>query len=63
MESKGFMGYPKRGNACELSTYGHEQYPLDNLNQNNWAHVVCRLPQIGYCFPCKFKQYPSNSLD
>ncbi len=35
MELKGFMGYTKKGNACELSTYGHEQYPSDNLNQNN----------------------------
>jgi len=24
MELKGFMGYPKKGIACELNTYGHE---------------------------------------
>jgi hypothetical protein len=24
MEPKGFMGYPERGIACELSNYGHE---------------------------------------
>jgi hypothetical protein len=35
MEPKSFMGYLKRGSACELSSYGHEQYPFDNLNQNN----------------------------
>jgi len=35
MEPKGFMGYPKRGNACELKNSGHEQYPFDNSNQNN----------------------------
>jgi hypothetical protein len=35
MEPKGFMKYPKRGSACELSTFGHEQYPFDSLNQNN----------------------------
>ncbi len=51
MEPKGFMGYLKRGNACELSSFGHEQYPSDNLNQNNWAHGVYRLPQWGYYFP------------
>jgi hypothetical protein len=28
MEPKGFMGYPKRCNACELSTSEHEQYPF-----------------------------------
>ncbi len=35
MEPKSFMGYLKRGTACELSSYGHEQYPFDNSNQNN----------------------------
>jgi len=27
MEHKGFMGYLERGIACELSSYGHEEYP------------------------------------
>jgi hypothetical protein len=35
MEPKGFMGYLKKGNACELSTSGHEQYPYNSSNQNN----------------------------
>ncbi len=35
MEPKGFMGYLERGNACELNSFGHEQYPFDSLNQNN----------------------------
>jgi hypothetical protein len=35
MEPKGFMGYPKRGSACELNTSRHENYPFDSLNQNN----------------------------
>jgi hypothetical protein len=35
MEPKGFMGYFERGNACELNSFGHEQYPSDNPNQNN----------------------------
>ncbi len=50
MEPKGFMGYLEGGSACELSSYGHEDYPSNSLNQNNWAHGVCRLPQIGYYF-------------
>jgi len=35
MEPKGFMGYFERGNACELNSFGYEQYPSDNPNQNN----------------------------
>ncbi len=35
MEPEGFMGYLKRGNARELSSFGHEQYPFNNPNQNN----------------------------
>jgi hypothetical protein len=40
MEPKGFIGYLERGSACELNSLSHEQYPFDNLNQNNWAHGV-----------------------
>jgi len=54
MEPKGFMGYPRRGSACELSNFGHEQYPSNSLNQNNWTHGVCRLPLIRYCFLSRF---------
>jgi hypothetical protein len=60
MELKGFMGDSKRSSACELSIFGHEQYPFNSLNENNYAHGVCRLPQIRYGFPCKFRQYPSR---
>jgi hypothetical protein len=35
MESKGFMGDMKRGNACELNIFGHEQYPFNSPNKNN----------------------------
>jgi len=48
------MGYLKRGSACKLSSFGHEQYPSNNPNQNNEAHGVYRLPQQGYCFPSRF---------
>ncbi len=30
MEPIGFMGYPEKGSACELSSYGHEQYPFNS---------------------------------
>jgi hypothetical protein len=35
MEPKGFIGYLEKGSACELSSFGHEQDPFNNLNQNN----------------------------
>ncbi len=44
MEPKGFMGYLKRGSACELNNFGHEQFPFDNLNQNNLIHGVYKIP-------------------
>jgi hypothetical protein len=58
MEPKGFMGYPKWGSAYELSIFGHEQYPFNSPNQNNWAHVVYSLSQIGYYFLCRFRHTP-----
>ncbi len=30
----------KDGNACALSSFGHEEYPIDSLNQNNLTHGV-----------------------
>jgi len=35
MEFKGFMGDLKKGSECELSIFGHEQYPFNNMNENN----------------------------
>ncbi len=35
MEPKDLMGYLERGSACELNGFKHEQYPSNNLNQNN----------------------------
>ncbi len=40
MEFNVFIGYPKRGIACLVNPYGHEQYPSNNLDQNNSAHDV-----------------------
>jgi hypothetical protein len=31
-----------------LNSYGHEEYPSNNQNQNNWAHGVYKLPQIRF---------------
>jgi hypothetical protein len=28
-----------------LNIFGHEDYPTDNLNQNNLAHGVYRIPK------------------
>jgi hypothetical protein len=45
MEPKRFLIYANRGIACALSSdFGHEQYPLDNLLQNNYAHGVYKIP-------------------
>ncbi len=45
MEPNVFMGYCKRGIASVLSSFGHEQYPSHNLNQNNFAHGVYNVTQ------------------
>ncbi len=44
MEPNIFLGYPKRGIACSLNPFGHEQYPSDSLDQNNSAHGVYEVP-------------------
>jgi hypothetical protein len=45
MEPKGFLIYINNGIACALSNnYGHEQYPFDNLLQNNYNHGVYKIP-------------------
>jgi hypothetical protein len=40
MEPDVSLGYPKRGIACLVSPYGHEQYHFNSLDQNNLAHGV-----------------------
>jgi hypothetical protein len=40
MEPNVFLGYPKKGIACLMSPFGHEQYPFTNLDQNNSTHGV-----------------------
>jgi hypothetical protein len=50
MEPKGFFEYLKRGIVNALSSYGHEQYPSDNLHQNNSTHGVYRIPNEDIAF-------------
>jgi hypothetical protein len=40
IEPNVFLGYPKRGIACLVDLYGHEQYPSNSLDKNNFAHGV-----------------------
>jgi hypothetical protein len=40
MEPNVFLGYPKRGIACLVSLFKHEQYLSNILDQNNSAHGV-----------------------
>jgi hypothetical protein len=40
MEPNVFMGYPKRGIACLVSLFGHEQYPYNSLDKNNLTQGV-----------------------
>ncbi len=35
MEPNVFLEYHKRGIASVLNSFGHEQYPIDSLDQNN----------------------------
>jgi hypothetical protein len=56
MEPKGFLIYPNKGIACALSNnYGHEQYPFDNLLQNNYAYGVYKILSSMYCFLSRFE--------
>jgi hypothetical protein len=40
MEHNVFLGYLKRGVACSLNLFGHEQYLFNSLDQNNLTHGV-----------------------
>jgi hypothetical protein len=45
MEPNVFMGYLVRGIIGVLSSFGHEQYPFESLDQNNSAHGVYNVMQ------------------
>jgi hypothetical protein len=45
MEPNVFLQYHERGNSHLLNPFGHEQYPFNNLDQNNSDHVVSNVTQ------------------
>ncbi len=45
MQPNVFLRYFERGIACVLSSFEHEQYPFDTLDQNNLAHGVYSVAQ------------------
>jgi hypothetical protein len=45
MKPNVFMGCLKRGIVGVLNSFGHEQYPIDSLDQNNSAHGVYSVMQ------------------
>jgi hypothetical protein len=46
MEANVFLGYFEKGIAGVLSSFEHEQYPFDTLDQNNSAHGVYSVAEI-----------------
>ncbi len=50
VESNVFLGYPKRGITCSLNPFRDEQYPSDSLDQNNSAHGVFNVRNVGIVF-------------
>jgi hypothetical protein len=45
MQPNVFLGYFEKGIACSLNLFGHEQYPFNNLDQNNSAHDLYSVAQ------------------
>ncbi len=62
MEPKSFMGYPKRGNACQLNSCGHEQYPSNSINQIIESMVFIDYPKEGIAFLISFGMACSSLL-
>jgi hypothetical protein len=46
MELNAFMRYPNEGIACLVNPFGHEQYPSNSLNKNNYFDypLGCNTP-------------------
>jgi len=40
MECNVFLGYPTKGTSCVWSSFGHEQNPSNNVDQNKSTHGV-----------------------
>ncbi len=45
MEHNVLIEYLERGIVSVLGSFGHDQYPCDNLNQNNSTHGVYSIAQ------------------
>jgi len=57
-----FLGYLKRGNACSLNIFGHEQYPYNSVDQNNSPHGVYSVTHEGkYYIPYRFLVWLCNT--
>jgi hypothetical protein len=54
MKPNVFLGYPKKGIACLVDSFGHEQYPSNSLDQNNSTHDVIMYPNEGIAFLLSF---------
>jgi hypothetical protein len=48
MKPNVFLGYLAWGIISVLSSFGHEQYPSNSLDQNNSAHGVYNVVQLRY---------------
>jgi hypothetical protein len=51
---KAFLGYLEKGNVASFHPSGHEQYPFDNVGQNQLTMVFYKIPQCGYCYLIRF---------
>jgi len=54
MEPNVFLGYLEKGITSVLNSFGHEQYPSNNLDQNKSTHDVYSVAQWGYWDPFRF---------
>jgi hypothetical protein len=54
MEPNVSMGCPEKGIACSLNPFKHEQYPSNNLNQNNQPMMFTMYLNEGVTFPLGF---------
>jgi len=48
MEPNVFLGYLAWDITSVLSSFRHEQYPFNSLDQNNSTHGVYNVMQLGY---------------
>jgi hypothetical protein len=54
MQPNEFLGYLKRGIACLVSPFEHEQYPSNSMDQNIFYPWCYRVAQQRYCVASRF---------